>query len=291
LCYAIFDIENLLSFEKTLLMAWFKRSSRFTILSTILAVALTLGLIVNAPKRVQAQWTPSSLSNKLPTQWEFRPPRAPGQPVNTVSGGTRGGCNQGEAPPIALVPDSKIGTTIAEYPTVFWYMPPTSASAAEFLLRDAKDNDVYRVRYALAQSALPDRQASAFPQAMGVEGTPGLMSLSLPAFANLSPLEIGQDYYWVLALICSPIDRSGEPSAEGWIRRVEPNPNLALRVNQATPEERVALYADARLWYDTVNTLVELRRDRPNNNDLADAWNKLLNSAGLGTIAKKQVVR
>lgn len=273
-------------------MAWFRRSSRFTILATILAVALALGLIVNAPTRVQAQWTPSSLSNKLPAQWEFRPPRTQGEPVNTVSGGTRGGCNQGEGSPVALVPASKTGTTVAEYPTVFWYMPPTSASRVEFLLKDAKDNEVYRVRYTLAKS-VRDRQAtetsgaSAFSQGVGVIDTPGIMSLTLPTFASLSPLEIGQDYYWALSLLCDPDDRSGDTVVYGGIRRVEPNPNLALRVSQATPEERVALYADARLWYDTLNTLVELRRELPNNNDLADAWNKLLNSAGLGTIAKK----
>jgi hypothetical protein len=175
-----------------------------------------------------------------------------------------------------------MGLTVAEYPTVSWYMPPTSASAVEFVLRDAKDNEIYRAKYALAKS-----------EEGCVLGTSNIMSLTLPAFASLTPLEIGQEYPWELALIYEPQDRAFDilgdarftrAASDGKIKRVKADPTLAIRAQEATPQERIALYADKRLWYDTLTTLVELRRDRPNDKELEDALDKLLKSAGLNSV-------
>jgi predicted N-formylglutamate amidohydrolase len=107
------------------------------------------------------------------------------------------------------------------------------------------------------------------------------MSLTLPAFASFSPLEIGQEYRWELALIYESQERV---ASDGKIKRVEADPTLALRAQEATPQERVALYADKRLWYNALTTLVELRRDRPNDKELEDALDKLLKSAGLNSV-------
>jgi len=250
-------------------MAWFTRSSRFT----LLAVALTLGLAVNVPAQVQAQSSPSSLSNNLANRGtiSFRPPRGPGPgaPVNTIAGGTRGACEKGEESPYALVPASGIGETAAEYPTVFWYMPQTSASMVEFVLQDAYGNNVYTTTYPLAKSADV------------VVGAPGVMGLTIPALANLSPLEIGQQYHWQLTLICSPLDRSSDIVVEGKIKRVALDPILARRVQLATPQQRVALYAKAGLWHEALSTIVELQRDRPNDANLAATWDNLLESQGM----------
>ena len=285
-------------------MVWFTRSSRFRLLAIALAVALTLGLTVNAPVGVQAQLRPNNaLGEKLPSQWEFSPPRAPGGllPTNRDGAATRSGpqqCIQGNKSLTALVPPSGVGQTAAEYPTISWYMPQTSASAMEFVLRDAKGNDVYRSQYALANFAgysSDSRLLSRLGRVNSVSQQPRvgnvsasrIMSLSLPAFANLSPLEIGQEYSWTLALICDPNERSKDIIAEGAIKRVPPNSTLSSRIQQASVEDRVGLYADARLWYETLSSLVELRRDRPDNNDLTQAWNKLLTSVGLDAISQE----
>jgi hypothetical protein len=254
-------------------MSWFKRSSRFNFFAIVLAVALVLGLAVHGPAGVQAQLKPNSLSSKLPDRWEnsFRPPRTfgSGAPINTIGGGTRGDCEPSEKPPIPLVPASNMGATAAGYPTFFWYMPQTKASGMEFLLQDAENNEVYRVEYTLDQST------------GGVTDTPKIMSLTLPAFANISPLAIGQEYRWSLALICRAADRSGDLVVESGIKRIATNPALAQQIQRATPQDRVGLYADARLWHETVGTLLQLRRDRPNNQEVETAWQKLLQSAGL----------
>jgi hypothetical protein len=269
-------------------MAWFTRSSRFP----LLAMALMLGLVVNAPALVQAQQSPS-LANKLESA--FRPPSNPGPrvPENTQAGGTRG--REGEVaaqdrapcmtatskPLIALAPTSGVGDTMAEYPTVVWYMPELSADAApapavEFVLKNAKNQNVYSATYPLAKSAT------------GIVGSPGLMRLTV---SNLYPLEIGQEYRWELSLKCNSedLDSSQELLVEGGFRRVAPDQNFARLVQQASPQERVALYADRKLWFETINALIELRRDRPNDSSLAEAWDRLLSVVGLGTISKEPV--
>jgi hypothetical protein len=166
-----------------------------------------------------------------------------------------------------------MGETAADYPTFFWYMPRTSAHAVEFVLKDENDKEVYKVNYLLAKSAEDDT----------ISG-PGLMSLTLPSFANLSPLEIGKEYKWQVILVCDPKDRSNDVPMEDEdkvsIKRVAPDPALALRIQQATPQQRVALYRDAQLWYDAVSTLVELQRTRPDDANLPVAWDRLLSSAG-----------
>jgi hypothetical protein len=263
-------------------MVRFIHASRFITLAFLLTVVLTLGFSGTTPAQVQVPSGSTSLSRKLENA--FRPPQSPGgpAPVNTVSGGTRQGkdeelgrCIQGERSLVALVPASGIGDTVAEYPTVFWHMPPTAAWGLEFVLRDANVTDIYRVQYSLPKS----RQ--------GIVTTAGIRSLTLPASANLSPLEIGHEYHWELALICNPQDRSSDILVEGWIRRVEPAQTVALSTQQTSLQERVALYADARLWYETLAALVELRRSSPNDKNLVDAWKTLLTSVGLDVISEE----
>ncbi|NEQ84437.1 MAG: DUF928 domain-containing protein, partial [Moorea sp. SIO2I5] len=93
-------------------------------------------------------------------------------------------------------------------------------------------------------------------------------------------------YYWQVGLI-DPGDSSKNIYIDGGVKRVEEDPNLVQRLKQATPQQRVVIYANDRLWYETLTTLVDLRRQRPDDKNLAEAWNKLLASVGLGAIAEK----
>ncbi|HEY9597432.1 MAG TPA: DUF928 domain-containing protein [Cyanophyceae cyanobacterium] len=256
-------------------MARLLQPSRFI----TLALAMILGIAINTPVPGQAQLRSSSLRDKL--EDAFRPPDTTATPQDRQGAASRGGQGAGtggecqaEKPPILLVPANG-GRTIAEHPTVFWYMPSTSALSLEFVLQDDSDNVVYSTQYELAKSTKGGASAA------------GLMSLTIPASASVAPLKIGQTYHWSLALICDALNRSKDTVVEGEIKRVAPNPTLALKLQQATPQERIALYADNQLWYETVKALVELRRDRPNDVNLADAWNTLLNSVGLGTIVQE----
>ena len=266
-------------------MAWFTRSSQFS----LLAIALTLGLAMNTPLQAQTRLGSSPLSNQIPNQWE--PPTTPTPaPINKDSGGRRGPCiadpNFNKAP-IALVPPSGVGTTMAEYPTVFWYMPKTTAWGVEFRLSDANQNVVYSTTYAFAHYT--EKTADGKDEGEFVVGAPGIMSLTLPASGGVSPLEMGKDYRWQLRLICDPQDITGDVYIEGGFKRVAVDPNLKTRIQQAKPEDLVTLYANQRLWYETIDTLIELRRDRPNDKNFTEAWNKLLRSVGLEIITEESL--
>lgn len=274
-CSDIFiQIQKLALPETIFIMARFTRSSRFT--GIVIAVAFMVGLVINLPTSVKAQST--SLGSQLESS--FRPPRSDSPaPENREGGATRSPCIRGDKPLVALVPVSGVGNTASDSPTVFWYMPELSpedapAPVIEFLLRDANKQEVYSTKYQLAKTA------------SGVVGSPGLMSLNV---SNIYPLKINQEYHWELTLMCdakSP-DRSQDTFVEGAVKRIEANPATTLRLQRATPLERVGIYARELYWYDTLATLVQLRRDRPTDPILADAWAKLFDSVNLNTISKE----
>lgn len=251
-------------------MHWLKRSSQFRILAGLLAFVLA---IVVSPM-VHAQPQPTSISSRIPSTWtaSFEPPPGSGTPDNRQGGATRGPCVKKNGP-YALVPLSGMGATVAPYPTLLWYLPETEASAMEFELWDENNKQLYSTKLAIAP------------------GQSGIMNLWLPTDASLLPLEIGKQYYWQLRLLC-PEDKNGSEQifVQGWIKRVEKLAALASQINQATPQERVALYAKAGLWYETVAGLFDLRRLYPNNGDLREAWTKLLKSVELKDIAEEPLV-
>jgi len=277
-------------------MVWFKRSSHLLILAT----ALTLGLAVHTPERVEAKSGSASPNSQLPEPGEnyyqtglspeilvsssFSPPRPPAgpTPVNTVSGGRRSGTPciaKNDGLPIPLIPVANMGKTavaqtVAEYPTISWYLPKITASsqepaAVEFVLRDEKDQTIYSTSYALAQSN--DDYVEA-----------GIMSLTIPPFAKIPPLEIGKEYSWQLNVMCAQFDNSSVKYESEKIRlkRVAIDPAMESLIEEATPRERFALYQEADVWYDSLNTMLELLQQNPDDQELASAWDELLKSVG-----------
>ncbi|HEY9614108.1 DUF928 domain-containing protein [Allocoleopsis sp.] len=257
-------------------MAWFTRSPHFTILT----LALTLGSVF--PVSAQPQPNSSSLSRVFENA--FQPPNR-GIPDNRQGGASRGGCfsKRDQRKVTALVPLGG-GETTAEYPTVFWYMPRMSdidddgnpgqapAPEMEFTLRDANDQKIYSAKYPLTKYT--DSSV----------GTPGIMSLTL---ASPYALKVGQVYKWQLQVTCNATgpDQSDNQSVEGVLKRVAEDPNLELRTQKASLEERIMLYTKANLWYDMLPNLVALRRDRPNDPTLTDAWNKLFTAVELEDVS------
>lgn len=249
---------------------WIKRFSNIR----TLAIALMLGLVTSVS--VQAQLpSPSSPSRSIPTSWNFDPPPT-GLPRNAQGGATRGPCVQEPNPDLkltALVRQDTVGSTVSPYPSFYWYVPKSEAKKVQFVLRDADDNKVYETEFA-------------------INGTPGgVARIDIPASSSVLPLEIGKEYYWELTVMCNPgeYDSSGNMTVNGWIKRVEADPTLASRLERGTLEERLNLYATNRYWYDTVDTLAELRRVRPNDAAVVTAWQKLLQSVDLNAIARQPV--
>lgn len=151
--------------------------------------------------------------------------------------------------------DTHFGQTISPYPTFYWYVPEVTAQAAEFVLMDEDDEEVYTVKFQLQ------------PTDQG-----GLIRLSLPEGAGLAPLEIGQNYHWYFSLICDEFDRGTDIFTDGWVRRVA-EPGVPL----VTAND----YAQAGIWFEALEILAEEQR-LETDGILNPEWLSLLESVGLG---------
>ena len=210
---------------------------------------------------------------------EFKPPQR-GLPGRREGGGTRDpfACTQGTPSQLtAILPATNLGLTTAEYPRFFWFMPKTKAKFAEFTLFDVNEQ--------------MDDRTPIYKTTFNITGTPGVASLPLPDKATIPPLVVGKDYHWSVALVCNPGDRSKDIKVNGWVQRIIPPASLANQLAKASPGNRVVLYANNGLWFDTVTTLAEQRCTHPSDSALAASWAELLKSVQLGTIATQPLVQ
>ncbi|MBN3944726.1 MAG: DUF928 domain-containing protein [Nostoc sp.] len=192
---------------------------------------------------------------------KFPPVDDRGAPSQTSGGGTRGSsCIDGNIPLTPLMPSqNNLGKTVAANPTLYWYVPKNTAQSGEFSLTDEKGNQVYLTTFKLPSS-------------------PGVIQLKLPA--NFS-LQIGKYYRWNFAIICDFQDRAQDKFVNGLLQRTQLSSFLKSRLDQAAPLERAKIYAESKIWQETMNTVAQLRHEKPAE------WEELLKSVGLGAIAKE----
>ncbi|WP_052334288.1 DUF928 domain-containing protein [Kamptonema formosum] len=199
----------------------------------------------------------------------FEPPPQEGAPTGTAGGATRGGCEkdaQEKSVLTALVPARvKIVMTVAERPTLLFYIPETYASKVGFSLQDEKESEIYQTE-------------------MEISGQPGIVSVSIPPSAPA--LEIGKNYTWQFSLICDSADYSGNLVLNGFLQRTEISSTLAKAEALTSPLERAAFYEKNGLWLEAVANLAEARRQEPDSRKVAEQWAELLKSAGLETVAE-----
>lgn len=216
-----------------------------------------------------------SIGRQLPT-WLTRPilqaqatPMVQRRSGRRKPASARGPCSPSEKTLTALIPETNLGLTVSDRPTLLFYIPQTPATMVEFVLLDEENNNT------VYQTTLP------------ITGSSGIVSLKLPPSPTLRSLEINKDYHWYFSIICDPEDRAGDIYVDGWIRRVEPNPSLVSHLEKVSPRERAALYRNDNLWYDTVTTLAEQHRSNPRNSTVAAEWATVLKSVGLDEILRE----
>ena len=183
------------------------------------AIALSTLCILSLSAIPTALRTPAQT---FPSQTpEVMPPLDPDDKPPTLPAGPRDECLTGENSPslIPLLPDlnQKIGLTVSPHPSIFVYIPQTRAETALFVLIDEQRDRIYS-------------------QAVPLEGTPGILTITVPEDANIPPLEPNQTYSWTLALLCPTIADTREANiyVTSRIQRVE-NLELAQQVSQAPP--------------------------------------------------------
>ncbi|MBF2027562.1 MAG: DUF928 domain-containing protein [Oscillatoriales cyanobacterium C42_A2020_001] len=202
---------------------------------------------------------------------EFKPPKR-GIPGRREGAGTRGpACVQSSPNLTALLPQTNLGLTTAEYPQFFWYVPKTRAKAVKFVLFKGDEQE-------------PEQEV-VYEKTLELSGKPGVVSFTLPKTAEVSPLAIGQDYYWTVTLLCNPTDPINNIYTSGWVQRIAVEPTLAKQLTRAKSSDRVKLLAENGIWFDTVSTLAQMRCTSPSDTTLASSWSELLKSVKLDKVA------
>ena len=184
-----------------------------------------------------------------------------GQPGNGSAGGSRDGCPSVETQLTVLIPDTNVGRTTFEQPTLWFYVPyaPAQIKLATFSLQDASGEDIGDP----VEVSLPSK-------------SPGFVSITLPQ--SLAIESTDTQYHWYFELYC---DANGSPVyVDGWIERVEKSTELQTQLDNEALAEDLA-YTNSLIWFDAIATLATLRTQNPNDSELLQRWQTLLTATGV----------
>jgi hypothetical protein len=196
-----------------------------------------------------------------------------------VSGGSRGPCDDQI---IALIPgEQEIGIdeescsdgsdafsteTVSQNPTLVFYIPgsfPLETEATLTLFDPADFTGTWR-EYSLM-----------LPQG------PGLIALQ-PNFN----LEVDKTYAWNLEVnLDSGSGRGNNPSVNGTISRQGMTEGSEARLSSIEPLDKVDLYLENNIWHDALIGLMELSQEDSEDDLLIQAWQNLLEEAGLSVLS------
>jgi hypothetical protein len=266
------------------------RASILVALSVEMAMSASLA-IAKPPQSVSPIFNRPGAARPSIRRLRFKIPNITGASGNREGGAARGcGIPQEEQIVVVLPQTTKIGLTVSDSPTVFVYVPKTDATQAE--LRLYKEEDApYKNQGAKGTSKEAGNPVAT--TTVAIANTPGVVSVSIPAKANAPLLEVGKKYQWVFKLLCADDDdESQNLEVYGTIQRETIPSELVQQLNKPATLESADRYAQAGLWTETVKTLAELRKNNPNDINVARQWSDMLTDVevGLGKIAQQPII-
>ncbi|MGD1713198.1 DUF928 domain-containing protein [Dapis sp. BLCC M172] len=181
-----------------------------------------------------------------------------------IPGGTRGGvksnggsCAQNEKSFLALINErNQWEKTLASHPN-FWLYVPRSSSYIKFNLVDNySEEQIYQTKF-------------------NIKSEGGFINFKLPSSAP--PLKVAEDnlqtYSWVFTLNCG----DKELLVKGVVKRMPANDSLISELESAeTVMDKIDIYEKNDLWHETITELGNLRRSNPDDLEVKDRWNSLL---------------
>lgn len=194
---------------------------------------------------------------------EFPPSNRDGAP-RTGGGGTRSSsCVSNEGKKLtALMPNrDNVAKTTEDTPTFYWYVPETESDTAQFVLIDEDGDEVYFNSFNLPK-------------------TPSIVTLTLPDETNL---KVGKEYLWYFSVVCDERDRSRDVWIQGRLDRTQLSNAVKSRMGQLTPLEQAKVYAEYRIWHETLALIEQLREEQP------EQWQNLLSSVDLEFLSDETV--
>lgn len=162
-------------------------------------------------------------------------------------------------------PDTELvgGLTVLEHPTFWFYIPYTA------------DPETPKKQLRIAQFVLLDEgYHPVFNELISAElrDTPGLIEYLLPY--GLEPDEL---YRWYFSVICDIDKLSRNPVVRGWVERIELTSDLQTALDNASIFDQYLVYAENEIGFETVNSLVSIRRQFSDFiNVKREEWNRLL---------------
>lgn len=187
-------------------------------------------------------------------------------PGRRIGGGTRGECLIGNQPLVALNPANNLGVTASDRPSLYFAVPKFDEYPIEFVLRDVSGNSIYEAP-------------------LEADTNKDIVGVHLPK----NTLKGGQDYQWYLSVVCDTEDRSQNIVLSGWLRRISSGIALEDASGLKANLKLVKSYQQAGLWNDAIATLVQLRQNYPNNDQVRLQWNQLLQQLELKSVFEPSV--
>ncbi|MDF5738478.1 MULTISPECIES: DUF928 domain-containing protein [unclassified Nostoc] len=229
---------------------------------------------------------PDSIQNTVKNS-QFQSFQQPKLPKNGAPTGRRraGAGRNPECPSslthlTALVPGdggkSFLASTVAEYPTFWFYVPelPETARSAEFVLNVQDSQDVQNV----------------YRTPLTLSGKPGIISITPPPQRQYS-LKADQRYHWYFHIYCGDPEKTSDNFyVDGFVQRQVLTEALDSQLKTAKPKEYIA-YSANNIWYDALTNLGQLHRTNLQNATLNKDWVDLLNAIGLQDFAKEPIVQ
>jgi hypothetical protein len=210
---------------------------------------------------------------------QLKPPSVGSPAGGTEGGGTRSAmskCSGDLGKDLTpLLPTTHLGRTFSPAPTVFIYVPTPLNNTVEFELVDEGDNTLYKKMFNLTTKQ------------------PGIVALKLPDNDKINEIKVGKNYQWSLTFQCglsNDSDQATNPFVSGWINRIELNSTDKFTLDKASLPERLKIYNDKVVWYDTLGTLAQLRRDNPTDATIARQWTDLLKAVKLDRLSQQPLV-
>lgn len=187
-----------------------------------------------------------------PRSVRFVPPPGIGAPAARKGGATRGASS---APTAQSVAPEGFGLTLEEQPVLTWHLSAPTASGLTLVVYDSRR----------AEPILETWIDGPFDA--------GLQRLRLADHGVR--LATGASYEWIVML------GSGTQVAQGWVRRVEPSPELRARLAHASEADRPLVLSDAGIWYDALDAFSRRVDAAPDDPRRRAERRALLTSAGL----------
>ncbi len=248
--------------------------------SWVAVLYIALGFSSLEPVVLQVYAAPLKRSTQRKKVFRFNPSNI-GAPTVRSAAAVRGLCESSQIASsklkmeenklIALIPEGELSLTSNAAPIMFFYIPSICAKVMRFSLTDMTTAKSYNVLLETPTSS-------------------GIIALQISDLKNFPSLEIGKEYQWELRLVVNPRDASANPAVAGRLQRKVLSQALSNALKDATPSDRLNLYADNSLWFETVAAVIETRRVSPLKSTFNENWKNLLHSVSLGTLVNQPFV-